>query len=158
MSNPFEDLADHGMTAPVKAKIRAAEKRAAMKPTAQEQESIDKRRLLRTHSRWRRRQIKEHLARPYWVEFRELAAFLRKMTINDADRLVDFVKRATWLKSGPYAARFCALMLVGDTIARLRIRNGLPPFDDSLPGEEPTAFEKIRDELDCFKTEPTACP
>jgi len=40
--------------------------------------------------------------------------------------------------------------MIGWAIARLRIRNGYPPFDDSLPGEDPTVFEIIRAELDCF--------
>jgi hypothetical protein len=40
--------------------------------------------------------------------------------------------------------------MIGWAIARLRIRNGYPPFDDSLPDELPTVFEVIRAELDCF--------
>ena len=42
------------------------------------------------------------------------------------------------------------LSAIDQAIARLRVRNGYPPIDDSLPGEDPTVFEVIRAELDCF--------
>jgi len=157
MDNPFEALAGQ-LTSPAKAKIRAAEKRAAMKPTAQEQESINKRRQLRLHNKWRRERVMEHLARPYTREFRELKAVLQGLTITSGPHLVAYVRQKRWLKTAPYMTRAIVLSLIDASISRLRIRNGLAPIDDSLPGEEPSTFELIRDELDCFKTEPVACP
>ena len=81
MDNPFEALAEQ-LTSPAKAKIRAAEKRAAMKPTAQEQESINKRRQFRMYRRWKRGQIKEFKERNPQI-FAELRFVLRRLTLDN---------------------------------------------------------------------------
>jgi len=147
MDNPFEALAEQ-LTSPAKAKIRAAEKRAAMKPTAQEQESINKRRQFRMYRRWKRGQIKEFKERNPQI-FAELRFVLRRLTLDNAEFLLQFSRfHSNQIRS--HTDRAIALGIMGTAIARLRIRNGLPPFDDSLPSEEPTVFELIRDELDCF--------
>ena len=148
MNNPFEALADRQLTAPVKARMRASEKRAAMKPTPQEQESINQQRQVRMYRRWKRSQIREFAERNPQV-FRDLRRLLRHQTLHNAELTLRFSRcHLRQLKS--FHDRAMALGMIGTAIARLRIRNGLPPFDDSLPDELPTVFEIIRAELDCF--------
>jgi hypothetical protein len=148
MSNPFEALADRQLTAPVKARIRASEKRAAMKPTQQEQESINQQRQVRMYRRWKRSQIREFAQRNPQV-FSDLRRLLRHQTLDNSELLLRFSRyHLRQLKS--FHDRSIALGMIGTAIARLRVRNGLPPFDDSLPDELPTVFEIIRAELDCF--------
>ena len=146
--NPFEVLAGRQLTAPVKARMRATEKRAAMKPTPQEQESINQQRQVRMYRRWKRSQVREFAQRNPRI-FTELRFALRCLTLDNTEFLLQFAHfQLTQIKS--HADRLIALGMIGTAIARLRIRNGLPPFDDSLPGEPPTVFEIIRTELDCF--------
>jgi len=148
MNNPFEALAGRQLTAPVKARIRASEKRAAMKPTPQEQESINQQRQVRMYRRWKRGQIRE-FAQSNPQVFSDLRRILRHQTLDKSDLLLGFSRYLLHLIKS-HADRSIALGMIGTAIARLRIRNGLPPFDDSLPGELPTVFEIIRAELDCF--------
>jgi len=151
MNNPFEAVSARQTTAYTKARLRAAEKRAAkapMKLTEQEQKQKDDARQVRLYRRWKRGQIREFRQRNPQV-FRDLRRLLRKTTLYNSELLLRFSRyHLRQLKS--HADRSIALNMIGWAIARLRIRNGYPPFDDSLPGEDPTVFEVIRAELDCF--------
>ena len=151
MNNPFEAVSARQTTAYTKARLRTAEKRAAkapMKLTEQEQKQKDDARQVRLYRRWKRGQIREFRQRNPQV-FRDLRRLLRKTTLYNSELLLRFSRyHLRQLKS--HADRSIALNMIGWAIARLRIRNGYPPFDDSLPGEDPTAFEIIRAELDCF--------
>lgn len=153
MSNPFELLAEQQINSPTRAKLRAAEKRAAkqtMVPTDQEKKLIDQSRQLRSYRRWKRERIKQHLAIPYRPGFLALRRVLRSLTIETPDALLDFVAGASWLHAAPFETRAIVLDVISARISRLRIQNGLEPFDDSLPGEEPTAFEIIRAQINTF--------
>ena len=151
MNNPFEAVSARQTTAYTKARLRTAEKRAAkapMKLTEQEQKQKDDARQVRLYRRWKRGQIREFRQRNPQV-FRDLRRLLRKTTLYNSELLLRFSRyHLRQLKS--HADRSIALNMIGWAIARLRIRNGYPPFDDSLPGEDPTVFEVIRAELDCF--------
>jgi|SRR6185436_10568436 hypothetical protein len=151
MNNPFEAVSARQTTAYTKARLRTAEKRAAkapMKLTEQEQKQKDDARQVRLYRRWKRGQIREFRQRNPQV-FRDLRRLLRKTTLYNSELLLRFSRyHLRQLKS--HADRSIALNMIGWAIARLRIRNGYPPFDDSLPGEDPTVFEIIRAELDCF--------
>ena len=151
MNNPFEAVSARQTTAYTKARLRAAEKRAAkapMKLTEQEQKQKDDARQVRLYRRWKRGQIREFRQRNPQV-FRDLRRLLRNTTLYNSELLLRFSRyHLRQLKS--HADRSIALNMIGWAIARLRIRNGYPPFDDSLPGEDPTVFEIIRAELDCF--------
>ena len=145
MSNPFEALADRQLTAPTKARMRATEKRAAMKPTAQEQESINQQRQIRLYRRWKRRQIREFAQRNPQI-FSDLRRLLRGQTLHNAELTLRFSRyHLRQLKS--FHDRTIALGMIGTAIARLRMRNGYPPFDDGFSDEEPTVFVTIRQQL-----------
>lgn len=81
---------------------------------------------------------------PHGQEVKALLQLLDNLTASSAGALVGYVMHARWLRDADYNTRLDVLSLVGTAIARFRIRNGLPPFDDSLPPEPPTAFELVR--------------
>ena len=159
MSNPFEQLADRQMVAATKAKHKAAETRvrkrevkvvqseadAPMKLSDMEQKQADQSTQLRAYRRWKREEIKS-LLEPH-DGWRELSRIMRGLTIEQAEALVDLVRAATWLRGADLKTRQVALSVIADVIIRLRISNGYPPMDDSLPGEALTVFEIIRNEL-----------
>ena len=160
MVNPFEQLADRQINSPTRARLRAAEKRAAkqpMVPTEQEKKLNDQTKQFRSYRRWKRQQVKERLAEPYPEGFSELRRILRSLTIDNPAALVDYIAGAAWLHKASHEARAIAMEVISDAITRLRIQNGFAPFDDALPGEEPTVHDLILARLDTF-SKPTEQP
>jgi hypothetical protein len=137
--NAFEQLAEAQIPNPRKARLQAADKRRQKALTEQ-------RDLLTEWRRWRRERVDALLAGPWGEAAASLIAFLDVMDLDQADELIRLVKQGPWHQADP-DTRFEILNLVDTGITRLRERNGLAPFDDSLPGEEPTAFELIREHL-----------
>lgn len=148
--NPFESLAENQIAAPVKRKQAAmalrlsrSEKDAPQKLTALEKSQRD--RGIQT-SLWRaahRHELELAHAGPHGADLKVLEAELRRLNFEGGEDLVAFVA-ASPLRQAPPDIRYLALAAIGNAILRLRISNGYAPFDDSLPGEEPTAFEIIR--------------
>ena len=66
------------------------------------------------------------------------------MTLDDGVRLVEFVRAAGWERADA-DTKFEILSLINATITALRERAKLPPINDALPDEEPTAFLIIRE-------------
>lgn len=158
VNNPFEQLADTQRTAASKARDRAAEKRAAravvtsdadapMMPTAAEKAQREKSVLARQWRQWRRERSDIVLEGPHGRDYRELLLLVGSLTPESAPALVRYVREAAWLRSAPLEVRRTALTVINDAIVLLRVKHGLAPFDDSLPGEGPTAFEQIRGAL-----------
>jgi hypothetical protein len=154
--NHFEALANAQMVSATKAKHRAREKRAAakvvksdsdapMKLSAQEQDQADQSTQFRAYRRSKREEIKL-LLEPHkeWPAFSKM---LKGLTIDNAEHLIFHVDAAAWLHGADLKTRQAALSAIADAIIRLRIVNGYSPMADSLPGEEPTVFEVIRDRL-----------
>ena len=104
---------------------------------------------METHGgRFTGRQV-EAVANAYGDDWR---ALVRK--VKPAQRLwrittrsCDHVKQAQWLHKSDLNTRRVAVSMIANVIVRLREVNGYAPFDDSLPGEDPTVFEIIRAEL-----------
>jgi hypothetical protein len=154
--NVFLDLADRQIAAPRKARLspevfskggrrlrpgfdqRSAERLA----TARKESAV----LRRAWRAWQRKRVEELMAGPYGEAARELRGFLADMTMGDAAALVAAVENGPW-RQADADVRFEVLRLVDHAIVRLRETNSLPPFDDALPGEPPTAFEIIREAL-----------
>jgi hypothetical protein len=86
--------------------------------------------------------------------FRELVKFLEQMDITTAPELIDAVKDSVWLSDTDRATKNDALWLIDSAITKLRIKEGLPPFDDPLMGEDPNAFMIIRKHLTGVGNEP----
>jgi transcriptional regulator with XRE-family HTH domain len=71
-------------------------------------------------------------------------AFLQAMTLGDGARLVEFVRAAGWERTDA-DTKFEVLSLINAAITALRERAELPPIDDALPDENPTAFLVVRE-------------
>jgi hypothetical protein len=141
--NAFLDYAEKQTPAAVKARQRAVEKRRA---TAGEKALAERDDLFRLWKKWRRERLEALLAGPHAAAARELVAFLQAMVLDDDDeaRLVEFVRAAGWERVDA-DTKFEVLALINITICTLRERAKLSPINDSLPGEEPTAFLIIRE-------------
>jgi hypothetical protein len=136
----FLDFADSQIPAPLMARHRAAEKRAelARRKALQERDH-----LLRRWLHWRGERLAQLLAGPQGDAVRDLVGFLDGMTFEQAPALVEFIATSQ-LRIADADTRFEILHLIDRAIASLREKQGLPPFDDALPGEAPTAFQIIR--------------
>ncbi len=67
---------------------------APTKLSATGQDVADRSRQLRHYHRWQREQIKLHLMQPREAEWRELTRWLARMTLDDGDALVGYVRNA----------------------------------------------------------------
>lgn len=142
MNNPFLRLSEKQMVAPRKARIRAVEKRAARK-TAAERALAERDDLLRWWKHHRRAELDAALAGPHGEAIRRLVAFLDAMSFESGAALAEYVRAEDW-RVVDGETRFLALRLINQAITCLREKNGLPPIDDGLPGEPPTAFRIVR--------------
>lgn len=147
--NSFLNIADTQMAAPVKAKHRVKEKRAAarMVMTEAEQKLHDQSKLLGQWRAWHRERQQTLLAGPFGQDIKKLKSFLRGMSPESAPNLIKLIKEGEWGARASVDVRHEILVMVGRGIMRVRERHGLQPFDDSLPGEAPTAYEIIRELL-----------
>lgn len=73
-----------------------------------------------------------------------LVKYLKTLGPESAPALVDYIERSEWLLRANKDVRQECLSIIADAIVRVRVQCGLPPFDDSLLDEPPTAFEVIR--------------
>ena len=146
-SNPFLVIADRQMVAASKrraAKLYKSEHDAPMILEGAEKKLAQQSAQLRSYKRQRRALIRAQLMGPKKIQWLELTRVLRRMTIDDSATLINHVSQATWLHEADLDTRYVALSVIASAIVRLRTVNGYDPFDDSLPGEDPTAFEIIR--------------
>ena len=139
--NAFLKFAEQQTPAAVKARQRATEKRRAK---ATEKALAERDDLFRLWKQWRRERLETLLAGPHGEAAGALVAFLQTMTLDDGERLVEFVRAADWARADA-DTRFEVLSLINATIVALRERAGLPAFDDALPDQEPTTFLLIRE-------------
>jgi hypothetical protein len=122
--NAFLDLAERQIRAPVKARQRAAERRAEINKPSQESAQ------LKEWRQWRDGQLNDALAGASGLAIAGLIGHLRSVThwaeIDSGGIL------ATW-RSADSDTQFIVRRLISDRIAELREAAGLPPFDDPLP-------------------------
>jgi len=137
--NAFLEFAEKHTPASVKARQRATAKRRA---TEAEKALAERDDLFRLWKRWRRERL-ETLMATHGDAAQELVAFLQAMTLDDGVRLVEFVRAAGWERTDA-DTKFEVLSLINAAITALRERAELPPINDALPDEEPTAFLILR--------------
>ena len=137
--NAFLDLADFQIAGPVKARQRAAEKRAARRAGGADQEKLS-----RQWRQWHEERRAALLAREHGHAAGVLAEFLDGMTLHDGAALIAF---AAPLQAADADTRHEVLALIDNAIVALRERHGLPAFDDPLPGEPANVLLKIREAL-----------
>ena len=113
----------------------AQQTRTARRRTAQAQRLLQSAPPPGTHRRARR---------PQWREDQGADRQLDALTIETIPQLAAFVRAGGW----PTAAAntlFLVRRMAGKSVVRLREKDGLPPFDDSLPGEPVTPEQDLRD-------------
>lgn len=143
MDNPFAALAAEQVSAPVKARQRAAEKRRERSAAAEKQLAEDDQ-LLKLYRRHKREQVKALLAGPFGQDVRGLMAFMRTMTLSSAPALVRLVRESVWIKALPADQQYILLGVISHGITKVREREGLEPYFDGVYGDAPRAFEQIK--------------
>jgi hypothetical protein len=140
--NAFLDLAERQIPNPVKARARAAERRAQTAQAKALEKQLEEQKQLLT----RREQKERHealLAGPYADAAHELFVLLDRLTFADSGRLIELVRSGPW--TGADAdTRHTVLSACDWAIIRVRERAGLAPFDDPLPGAPDNAFLVLR--------------
>lgn len=135
----FEALAERQISAPIRARTRAVAKRAQ---TAAEKRLEERDLLMSLYRQGRRQEIDSLLAGPAGKDVRGLVSFMRTMTLSSATALVRLIESAAWIRELSAADRGLVESLVFNGISRLRERNGLSFWDDSVDGT-PRAFDDI---------------
>jgi hypothetical protein len=100
--------------------------------------------------RYKRLQAAEReklLAGPHGKDVSALILALKYLTPDSAPNLFRVLEYFAWFEAADADAKQQILSLIDEAICRMRVQNGLPPIDDSLPGEEPTVFEICRANL-----------
>jgi hypothetical protein len=145
MNDAWEDIANEQIVSPRKARMRAAETRAQRK---REKELNDREYLFRQWQKWHQERKAELLAGAWSEAATELANFLERMTLEDAEALVSLIERGPWRRADR-DTRFLVIELVSHSIMYLREKTELPPFDDPLPfsNDDLNAFLIIRELL-----------
>lgn len=120
---------------------------AQHQPTAIDKALHDRDRLYRNYRAAKRQQLDDLYADTEWGDvLRKFVATLKHFGPEHADRMVEYVTGHK-LTRAPENIRFAALEQCDYRITRIRQRAGLAPFDDALPGEEPTVFQLCRKAL-----------
>lgn len=155
MLNPFEQVGDVQQNAFSKAKDRAAERRLAklvvtsereapMVASPQEKQQQERQKLLRQFNKAMTARRKALLEGKYREEVSGLVQLLDTLDMAGASGLLSYLAKCLWFQHCDYGTRFDILSIIDIAIVRHRVRAGQPPFDDSLPGEPPTAFQIAR--------------
>jgi hypothetical protein len=115
---------------------------------AAQKELKDNSRLLRIWRAWHHEQLEHARAGAHGAIVGEVMEFLQhQMTPRSAPQLLELLHRHDW-RSVDADTRLVILHEINNASARLRERNGLAPFSDSLlPGQRPTLFELARSTL-----------
>ena len=108
------------------------------------QAADERKQLLSAYKRAKKAELRKLEADPvYGEKLKRFIDTLNHFGIEHGDRFCTYVKSECrkWLAAAPEDIRFAALQACDEQIQKIRMQNGLPPFDDSLPGEEPTVFD-----------------
>lgn len=140
--DPWEKLADDQIVAPVKARMRAVEKR---RQTKREKEEAERKTLFAQWQKWHQEKRGELLAGPHAAKVQTLTNFLESMSLEHGNELIALVAQLQF----PPEIHEPVLSLISHRIIYLREQACMSPFDDALPftDEDLTVFEIIRKEL-----------
>lgn len=121
---------------------------SAARQSATERALADRDRQFSLYRAAKRRQYQELFAVPvHGEQLRKFQATLNHFGIDDADRMLAFVRAQTWLHAAQADFRHAALEMISARIQRVRVRAGMPVFDDPLPGTKESVFQKCKREL-----------
>lgn len=138
--NAFEQFATAAIPQPVRTKMARRDARTIERvETARREKDA----LSRAYRVARQRWIDETLQQPQGDNFRAMMRWIDRIGIDDADMLIEEIRRATWLREAGADLRYLAVDLIAERIIAIREEAGLAPFEDPMPGEPPGAFQII---------------
>lgn len=143
-ANPFEALAERQMPAPVKRRMAASEARMSAKQIAQQDEDAI---LSKRYGQLKRQQRDALMSGPHGEAVRPFLAFLRTMDLDAAPELIGMVQDAGWLDAMSMDERHTLFGIIARSVARVREKAGLDPYDDGVWGEPPKALHQIKDRM-----------
>jgi hypothetical protein len=138
--NPFLELAERQLPSPVKARLRAVETRRSKR---EQQHDEEQRKLSAYYKAHRRQELDAALADDDGTKLQALITLLDTLTLETIPQLVAFVRASGW-HTAAVTTLFIARRLAGESIMKLREKNGLEPFDDPLPGDPATPEQDLR--------------
>lgn len=103
----------------------------------------ERNKLLRSYNRKKKYELLELYADQMYGEwFRRFVATLNHFSIEHGDRMIEYVRVESkkWLAGASVEIRHAALTAIDNRCVKIRERAGLPPFDDTMPGEEDNVF------------------
>jgi hypothetical protein len=136
----FLELAKRQMAAPVKARIRASETRRTKR---EQQHDKEQRQLSAYYKVQRHQELNDALAGADGAKLQALIEQLDALTLETIPQLAAFVRAEGWHTAAAHTL-FIARRLAGESIVKLREKNGLAPFDDPLPGDPATPEQDLR--------------
>jgi hypothetical protein len=99
--------------------------------------------MLRAWKQWHREQLNTALDGQHGDLVARLMELLRGLTLTDGKKLVAFIDARDWSRVDPNTRLIC-LHEVNETITQLRLKAGMIPFDDALPGQPENIFRCIK--------------
>ena len=120
----------------------------AAQQSATERALADRDRQFSLYRAAKRRQYEELFAIPaHGEKLKKFQATLNHFGADDADRMLEYVRASVWLHAAPKDFRHVALEMISQRIQRIRVRAGLPVFDDPMPGEDDDVFQLCKKAL-----------
>jgi len=108
-----------------------------------QQKLTDDARLLRWWKAWHREQRDLVLAGPHGAVLAELFRMLSNLKHVQPSQLVGFVRTIDWAVID-YDAKLVVVHEINTAVTAFRVKRGLEPIDDSLPGEPETPFRSLK--------------
>jgi hypothetical protein len=153
-ANPFLSVADAQQNAWSKARDRRmaklvikSEAEAPMVASPSDRAVQERSALLRQYNKALTQRRHDLLNGKHGTQIKELLGLMDTLTPSSAPGLMSYLAKCNWFLHAERSTRQDILSLIDIGICRHRVREGLAPFDDSLPGEQPTAFEIIRSNM-----------
>jgi hypothetical protein len=108
-----------------------------------EKKLADDAKLLRMWRKYHRDERDTVLAGPHGTELSELLRLFRNLEHCRPTQVIGFARTIDWSKI-PDTARLVVLHEFDVAAMKLRVKRGLPPIDDSLPGQPDNVFLILR--------------
>jgi len=111
--------------------------------TAKEKELADNARLLRAWKKFHREERDAVLIGPHAATLAELFRMFANLAHVQPAQLIGFVGAINWA-SIDYQTRLTVLHEINNAITAFRVKRGLEPIEDNLPGDPETPFRTIK--------------
>lgn len=134
-----------------KPRVVASDKDAPLVLRGAAKEMAETSAQLRRYQQLQAQERQQLLDGAHGEQVKALLTLLRSLTPDAAQGLLQLLERFHWFRDASDDERLVILRLIDNAISRMRVRAGLPPMDDSLPGEDPTVYEICRSNLGSHK-------